>query len=1038
MAENGAIAFRSLRIAFSDRIRGNFVRLPGSIVQVLENTAIPIQEFGIAVHLNGGVLHVGWDGFEASQSLSGQSCVQINPILAAAHKLREGDIVDLHIKQFDQSQIATEVYVEPQTSDDWEIMDGNARFLQDNILFQTRIVVQDELLICYVEQTIAKFKIQRIVAPLTGPARITTDTLVMVAPKVNRSRLVNGKSRKPVDPNPVQKPILLRTILRTKDLRGYSICVSPNASKSSMAMVCIVKNPLEKSLVETGLDEETKVEIAQNIAVSIITDPDLAVDQVMLSPLTWESLGFSSQNGYKLKVVFVADHSGEEAPTAFVYPVDQSKDTKRILINGKSSIAQYPAIQSMDSLMNGSVLTDRLYLPRDQVYIELISRKGEHIPFYRWQNEEIEFKFTDRPVKVLWTKNVTTRPVLPKCVGMEGLLEEMHHHLTFPLTWAGSSLITGTSGMGKSLLVNKLQSRLECGTPLHVEYVDCEEFMDNSNFVKMKQMLQRLMATCYWYGPSILILDNAEILFPQNKSDDEGQSPTNAAGVSTRLCQVLVQELEQLSVKNSGQVRVLLTAETRGKLNQELFSRHAIGKTWHLKPPGRELRSALMTQFLSIKSLHVSDDLDISTIATETNGYSPKDLLLLSETLLCEHLCDQEDSSTPVARETFERTIANFTPSSLRGIKLQKDTGVKWSSVGAMHQAKELLLETLEWPTKYEPIFSKSPLRLRSGILLYGYPGCGKTMLASAVAQQCGVNFISIKGPEILNKYIGASEQSVRECFERAQAARPCVLFFDEFDSIAPKRGHDSIGVTDRVVNQMLTQMDGAEGLEGVYVLAATSRPDLIDSALLRPGRLDKSVLCGLPTASERLQIIQAVVEAGSMVLESHCNLQEVADATEGMSGADLQGLCYTAYLKSAHRKMDLETQKKKMPDRDQDHDSGLDKADFEYFTTNVNETDDGESIERAKQHFAALRAAKYDASVLTSLSTSTSTTTATDPPKISAQDLKEACRETKPSISPTELQKLSQIYSLFSSNRDANMPSGEASSQVGGRLTLM
>lgn len=196
-----------------------------------------------------------------------------------------------------------------------------------------------------------------------------------------------------------------------------------------------------------------------------------------------------------------------------------------------------------------------------------------------------------------------------------------------------------------------------------------------------------------------------------------------------------------------------------------------------------------------------------------------------------------------------------------------------------LHEARRILRETLEWPTKYAQIFANCPLRLRSGILLYGYPGCGKTLLASAVAKECGLNFISVKGPEILNKYIGASEKSVRDLFERASAAKPCVLFFDEFDSIAPKRyvvlyldiilfsrvssrdqadrcrGHDSTGVTDRVVNQMLTEMDGAQGLDGVYVLAATSRPDLIDPALLRPGRLDKAVFCDMPDLTDRLEV---------------------------------------------------------------------------------------------------------------------------------------------------------------------------------------
>ena len=215
--------------------------------------------------------------------------------------------------------------------------------------------------------------------------------------------------------------------------------------------------------------------------------------------------------------------------------------------------------------------------------------------------------------------------------------------------------------------------------------------------------------------------------------------------------------------------------------------------------------------------------------------------------------------------------------------------------------------------------------------MLYGYPGCGKTLLASAVAKECGLNFISVKGPEILNKYIGASEKSVRDLFERASAAKPCVLFFDEFESIAPKRsviprphlvtrptltssGHDSTGVTDRVVNQLLTEMDGAQGLDGVYVLAATSRPDLIDPALLRPGRLDKALLCDMPDEEDRLdvsvsaalrattltqQILRAV--AKKLPFEPDIDFEEVARATAGFSGADLQAVIYNAHLEVVH-----------------------------------------------------------------------------------------------------------------------------------------
>ncbi|CAN0364833.1 unnamed protein product, partial [Laminaria digitata] len=162
-------------------------------------------------------------------------------------------------------------------------------------------------------------------------------------------------------------------------------------------------------------------------------------------------------------------------------------------------------------------------------------------------------------------------------------------------------------------------------------------------------------------------------------------------------------------------------------------------------------------------------------------------------------------------------------------------------------------------PVKYGRLFEATPTRLPTGALLYGPPGCGKTLLAGAVAAECGLNFISVKGPEVLDKYIGASEQAVRSLFARAASAAPCVLFFDEFEAVAPRRGNDNTGVTDRVVNQLLTFLDGVEGRDGVYVLGATSRPDLIDSALLRPGRLDRQLYCGFPDELEREDILHAV-----------------------------------------------------------------------------------------------------------------------------------------------------------------------------------
>merc|ERR1712130_546232 len=210
-----------------------------------------------------------------------------------------------------------------------------------------------------------------------------------------------------------------------------------------------------------------------------------------------------------------------------------------------------------------------------------------------------------------------------------------------------------------------------------------------------------------------------------------------------------------------------------------------------------------------------------------------------------------------------------------------------WDDVGGLLKVRTTLKETLELPTKYSRLFDKAPLKLRSGLLLYGPPGCGKTLLASAVAKECGLNFISVKGPELLNKYIGQSEQSVRDVFERASAAVPAIVFFDEFEAICPKRGGDSTGVTDRVVNQFLCHLDGVEGRSGVYVLAASSRPDLIDPALLRPGRLDKALYCGIPNLEERISILKALTRKIS--LAEDVDLKKIAAETHLYTGADLQ-----------------------------------------------------------------------------------------------------------------------------------------------------
>ncbi|PRW56943.1 peroxisome biogenesis 1 isoform X1 [Chlorella sorokiniana] len=259
-----------------------------------------------------------------------------------------------------------------------------------------------------------------------------------------------------------------------------------------------------------------------------------------------------------------------------------------------------------------------------------------------------------------------------------------------------------------------------------------------------------------------------------------------------------------------------------------------------------------------------------------------------------------------LTREDLLEALEGFTPAAFWGTGSRKSVqaGVEgWADVGGMEEARQALHEVLELPTKHARLVAKAPLRLRTGVLLYGPPGCGKTHIVAAAVAAAGVRCITVSGPELLNKYIGASEAAVRDVFVRAAAAAPSVLFFDEFDAIAPQRGHDNTGVTDRVVNQLLTELDGVEGLRGVCVVAATSRPDLIDAALLRPGRLDRLVYCGFPSPLERGQVLRAL--ARGVQLAPGADLDLLGYNAEFYSGADLAALLAEAQLAAVHEALE-------------------------------------------------------------------------------------------------------------------------------------
>ena len=695
-----------------------------------------------------------------------------------------------------------------------------------------------------------------------------------------------------------------------------------------------------------------------------------------------------------------------------------------------------------------------------------------------------------------WTVGDSLLPSAPNLVGIDALITQLQDHIKH----SSSVLLTGGLSSGKTSLSQLIAHRLRTSSLYHTTYLPCRSLVtEETRISTIKDNLNRVFGLAAWRsrfaGQSLVILDDLDKLCPAETELQVGNDNVR----SRQASELLISIVHQYCSKDANVV-VLATAQSKESTNNVIIGGHIVREIMNLPAPDKDSRRKVLELLVHSDSkfpeavsgnsvnhhknhfqetsstdgdMHtagrfvVDTHLDLLELAGRTDGYMPGDLALLvsrarSEVLVRNISSIEQPSAVALTSADFTAALKGFTPTSLRNVTLQHST-TTFSSIGGLRETRQILLETLQYPTLYAPIFARCPLRLRSGLLLYGYPGCGKTLLASAVAGECGLNFISVKGPEILNKYIGASEKSVRDLFERAQAARPCVLFFDEFDSVAPKRGHDSTGVTDRVVNQLLTQMDGAEGLSGVYVLAATSRPDLIDPALLRPGRLDKSLLCDMPDLDDRVDILRALStklhvsdEVLDMSDESRSGLVEIGRRTDGYSGADLQAVVYNAHLEAIHDVLDspLAASTMSRPAAEQSSGNPVSIPDFSYFqygdvtsssdaTTRVKKPAERAAVTAmlssslaAQEHMRLARRplnVQHDVNNSSQKDENGRTT-----PTIYWQHIERALAQTRASNSSQERIRLARIYKEFVVGRSGEMKDGQGGTEIGGRSSLM
>ncbi|XP_021704572.1 peroxisome biogenesis factor 1 [Aedes aegypti] len=458
-------------------------------------------------------------------------------------------------------------------------------------------------------------------------------------------------------------------------------------------------------------------------------------------------------------------------------------------------------------------------------------------------------------------------------------------------------IVAGSNQSGKRTIVQTVLRRL-AEAPYHcfTTTFQCSKHKGRKPDSILKD-LRHAFYMCMFHSPAVLYLEGLDVL-----THNPGDQNTQDAEYHNKVSDVIRKQIEEFTSTNP--ISVIASISSVANLNQRLYSSrgshlfHDLQKVPNLDKTDREI--VIKSLFVN-KRCKLEKKINWKKLANSTEGYSVGSLVQMVDRAV--FYAFKKNSKSPLVTDGMIGSALDVTNEyCLQGIESHKrsdepddDDDVPGDKVPGLETAIDVFQEVLMWPTKFPKIFECSPLRNQAGILLFGPPGTGKTYLVSKLAKTWNLRMISVKGPELLAKYIGQSEENVRNLFDRARSAKPCVLFFDEFDSLAPRRGHDSTGVTDRVVNQLLTELDGVEGLQGVTVIGATSRPELLDPALLRSGRIDRLVECSLPDEKSRLAIFKN--QSSSLDLAADVQLPHFAKKANSYTGADIQSILTTANM---------------------------------------------------------------------------------------------------------------------------------------------
>ncbi len=485
--------------------------------------------------------------------------------------------------------------------------------------------------------------------------------------------------------------------------------------------------------------------------------------------------------------------------------------------------------------------------------------------------------------------------------GLDDVIQKLREMIELPLRYPEifeklgveapkGLLLYGPPGTGKTMLAKAVASE----TDAHFIHLSGPEIMSKF-YGESEANIRGVFKEAEENAPSIIFIDEIDAIAPK-RSEVTGE-------VERRVVAQLLALMDGL--ESRGQVVVIAATNRPNALDPALRRGGRFDREIEIGVPDKQGRYDILQ--IHTRGVPLSEDVNLDRIATITHGFVGADVATLVKEAAMSALRRilpkinwQEETVPPevlqeieVRQDDFDNALAMVEPSALREVFIESPN-VKWDDIGGLEEAIQQLREAVEWPLKYPEVFEEAGIEPPKGILLFGPPGTGKTLLAKAVATESEANFITIKGPEVMSKWVGESEKAVRELFRKARQASPCIIFMDEVDSITPKRGgvHDS-NVTERVVSQLLTEMDGLTKIKNIVVVMATNRPDIIDPAVIRPGRIDRFIGIDLPVQKARKQIFE--IHTRNMPLASDVSLDELAKITEGYTGADIAAIAKEA-----------------------------------------------------------------------------------------------------------------------------------------------